>query len=125
MNIIDIINDSNNLTEASVLVSFDIVNMFPSIDNVSSLETVSETLENRETAFPPAECILKALKLCLECNNSAFNEKLHLYEDGTAIGPHISCSYSNIAVYRFDLKTLSYIYKVLCWKRFRDDIFAV
>ena len=36
--------------------------MFPSIDDVSSLETVSETLENRETDFPPA----------------GFNEKLQL-----------------------------------------------
>ena len=28
-------------------------------------------------------------------------------------------------MYRFDLKALSYKAKVLCWKRFRDDIFAV
>ena len=37
----------------------------------------------------------------------------------------MSCSYSNIAMYRFDLKALSYTPQVLCWKRFRDDIFAV
>ena len=37
----------------------------------------------------------------------------------------MSCSYSDIAMYRFDLKALSYTPKVLCWKRFRDDIFAV
>ena len=29
------------------------------------------------------------------------------------------------AMYRFDLKDLSYTPKVLCWKRFRNDIFAV
>ena len=125
LNIIDMINDSNILTEDSVLVSFDIVNMFPSIDNVSGLEAVSEILENRETEFPPADFILEALKLCLEYNNCVFNEKFHLQEDGTAMGPHISCSYSGIAMYRFDVKALSYTRKVLCWKRFRDDIFAV
>ena len=75
--------------------------------------------------FPLAECILEALKLCLEYNNSAFNEKFYLLEDGTAMRPHMSCSYSDIAMYRFDLKALSYTPKVLCWKRFRDDIFAV
>ena len=32
LNIIDMINDSNILTEDSVLVSFDIINMFLSID---------------------------------------------------------------------------------------------
>ena len=120
LNIIDTINDSNILTE-----DFDIINMFPSINNVSGLEAVSEILENRETDFSPAECILEALKLCLECNNSVFNEKFYLQEDGTAMGPHTSCSYSDIAMYRFDLKALSYTPKVLSWKSFRDDIFVV
>ena len=58
LNIIDMINDSDILTEDSVLVSFDIVNMLSSVDNNSGLEDVSEILENRETNFPPAECIL-------------------------------------------------------------------
>ena len=65
LNIIDMINDSNILTEDFFLVSFDIVNMFLSIDNVSGLDAVSEILENRETDFPPVECMyrfdLKAL----------------------------------------------------------------
>ena len=77
-NIIDMIDDSNVLTEDSVLVSFDIVNMFPSIDYISGLEAVSEILHNREADFPPAECILEALKLRLECRNSVFNEKFYL-----------------------------------------------
>ena len=79
------------------MFSFDIVNMFPSID----MEAVSEILENRETDFPPTECFLDTLKLCLECNNSLFNDKFYLQEDVTAMGPHISCSSSDIAMYRF------------------------
>ena len=75
LNIIHMINDSSILTKDSVRVSFDIVNMFPIVDNVSALEAVSEILENRKSDFPPAECILETLKLCLECNNSVFNEK--------------------------------------------------
>ena len=116
LNVIDMINDSNILFEDSVLVSFDIVNMFPSIDSFSTLEAVSEILENRETDFPPSECNLEALTLCLECNNSVFNAKFYLQENGTAMGPHMSCSYSDIAMYRFDLKALSYTPKVWCWK---------
>ena len=41
------------------------------------------------------------------------------------MGPHLSCFYSDIAMNRFDLKAVSYIPNVLCWKRFRDDIFAL
>ena len=125
LNIIDEINNSNVITEDSVLVSFDIVNMFPSIDNVSGLQAVSEILENRENDFPPSECILEALKLCLECNNSIFDKIFYLQDDGTAMGPHMSCSYSDIAMYKFDCKALEYRPKILCWKRFRDDIFSI
>ena len=51
LKIIDMVNGSNILTKDSVLVSFDIVNMFLSISNVSGLKAVSEILENRETNF--------------------------------------------------------------------------
>ena len=97
--------------------------MFSSID-VSGSEAVSEILENRETNFPPVECILDALKLCLKCNNSVFNGKFYLQEDGTTMAPHMSCSYSDVALHRFNLKALCYKPKILCWNRFRDDIFA-
>ena len=51
LKIIDMVNGSNILTKDSVLVSFDIVNMFLSISNVSGLKAVSEILENMETNF--------------------------------------------------------------------------
>lgn len=63
-------------SEDSVMVSFDVFNTFPIINIVSDLEAVSGILENKETNFPPAEGIFEALKVCLECNNSAFNEKI-------------------------------------------------
>ena len=37
----------------------------------------------------------------------------------------MSCSFSDIDMYRFDLKALRYTPKLLCWKTFRDDTFAV
>ena len=60
LDIIDDINNNNMITDSSILVSFDIVNMFPSIDNISGLEAVEilkswlEILSNRESGFPPA-----------------------------------------------------------------------
>ena len=51
LKIIDMVNGSNILTKDSVLVSFDIVNMFLSVSNVSGLKAVCEILENRETNF--------------------------------------------------------------------------
>ena len=54
-----------------------------------------------------------------------FDNVFYLQENGAAMGPHMSCSYSDIAMYRFDFKALNYRPGVQCWKRFRDNIFCL
>ena len=99
--------------------------MFCSINNISGLKAVKSILDARQDQFPPTACNIEAFKLCLECNNSIFNNKHFLQSDGTAQGSHISCSYSDIAIQYFDVKALEYTPATICWKRFRDDIFIV
>ena len=125
LTVIDQLNKSNTLTSDCSLVSFDIINMFPSIDNISGLKAVKSILDARQDQFPPTACIIEALKLCLECYNSIFNNKRFLQSDGTAQGPHMSCSYSDIAIQYFDVKALEYTPATICWKRFREYIFIV
>ena len=93
-NLLDIIDNINRmfLLANAILVSFDIVNMFPNIDNKSGLDHVKSVLLKRSTNTHPVECILEGLKLCLTCNNSIFNNGNFLQTDGTAEGPHMSCS---------------------------------
>ena len=73
---LDIIDDLNNLNlhPESVLVSFDIINMFLSIDNKMGINSVIKLLNKRECKNPPIQCVIQALiELCLNCNNSIFN----------------------------------------------------
>ena len=72
LNIIDNLNN-NCIPENAFLISFDVVNMFPSIHNESGIKSVERLLNTRCTLNPPTLCILEALRLCLECNNSIFN----------------------------------------------------
>ena len=102
----------------AILVTFDIVNMFPNIDNKSGLDAVKSALLKSSTTTPPVECILEGLELCLTCNNSIFNNRNFLQTDGTAQGPHMSCSYCDIAVSKFDTATLQYHFQPTFWKRF-------
>ena len=99
--------------------------MFASIDNISRLKAVKSILDARQDQFPPTTSIIAAFKLSLECINSIFSNKHFLQSDGTAQGPHMSCSYSDIAIQYFDVKTLKYTPATICWKRFREDIFIV
>ena len=102
--------------------------MFSSIDNISGLKAVKSILDARQDQFPPMACIIEALKLSLECKNTIFKNtifKHFLQSDGTAQGPHMSCSYGDIVIQYFDVKALEYTPATISWKRFRDDIFIV
>ena len=60
-NLLDIIDNINSmfLPANAILISFDIVNMFPNIDNKSGLDDVKSVLLKRSTNTYPVECILK------------------------------------------------------------------
>ena len=124
LDVTDYFNNSD-LPENSLSVSFDIVNMFPFIDNESGMKTVKEILSERQSKNPPTECILEALRLCLECYNSVFNDKNFIQTDGTAQVLHTSCSYSDTAMAHFHCKAGNYIFKTIVWKHFKDDVFFV
>ena len=83
----------NELPNDTILVSFDIVNMFPNIDNIKSIEALKLTLLNRLSQKPSTECIIVGLEICLYNNNSKFDHLLQT--NRTATGAENSCSYSD------------------------------
>ena len=124
LEIIDNINKSM-LSENSVLVSFDVVNMFPNIDNKSDLLSVKEALTDSNFDVDSTQCTVDALEICLTCNNSKFNDQSFLQTDGTAQGPHVSCSYADIAMAKNDFLASNFHLKPSVWKRVRDDTFVL
>ena len=107
---LDIIDNLNSLDLPlnSILVSFDIINMFPNIDNNLGLSSVKKYLNFCSKNIPPTNCLLETLELCLSCNNSIFNNENYLQTDGTAQGLHMSCSYADIAIADFDKEASEY-----------------
>ena len=128
---LDLIDEMNEggIPESAILVSLDIENMFPSIDNARGLQTIRERLE-KEEGFPlPTECIMEAIELILTNNNSKFNGTHYLQKNGTATGAKNSCSYSDLALEPIDeeiFKCKSTIFKeLLVYYRYRDDCFII
>ena len=72
LNIADDLNRNGSLYENFLLVGFDVVNMFFSTGNKMESKLVKNILLNRNDYTPPVECIIEALELCLNCNNSIF-----------------------------------------------------
>ena len=128
LEIIDELNE-NGIPENAVLVSLDIENMYPSIDNERGMETIRKRLD-REENFPlPTEHIIEALEIILTSNNSKFNSKNYLQKNGTATGSKNSCSYSDLALEPIDeeiFKAMTTIYKEIhTYYRYRDDCFLL
>ena len=116
---------NGNFYENCLLVSFDAVNVFPSINNKIGIKSVKNILLNRDNKLPPSECIIEALELRLNFNNSNVNKQHYLQMDGTAQDPHMSYSYSDFAMYSYNLTALSYVLAIKCWKCFHDDVFIL
>ena len=50
------------IPDNTILVSFDIVNLYPSIDNDRGIAVVRDALEARVNKSPSTDCIIKGLK---------------------------------------------------------------
>lgn len=128
LQIVDELNDVGIL-ESDLLVSFDIVNMFPSIDNKIGVERVRKKLLQFSEKFDvPVECIVEALEICLYKNCSTYQGQYWLQTDGTAMGPKNSCSYADIVAECVDLRVLEAkinFPELRSWFRFRDDTFVL
>ena len=61
LNIVYNLNRNGNLHKNCLLVSFDVVNMFPNIGNKMGIESVKNMLLNRDDNIPPVECIVESL----------------------------------------------------------------
>ena len=97
--------------------------MFPNIDNHLGINAITEALNSRTTNFPSTDCIVEAVKICLQHNNSQFKDENFLQIHRTAMGPRNACSYADIAMGVIDKKAKLGIIEPNLWWRYRDDIF--
>ena len=114
----------------TLLVSWDVIPMYPSIDNKVGLSSCKAALNRREQLSPSTDCLLEAIKITLECNNSTFTNKHYRQNRGTAMRPHNACSYADLAMTTIDhliLDTNNRPNDIIFppdWSRFRDDCFS-
>ena len=127
----DLINKIQNLNREkgplptkSLLVSWDVVAMFPNIDNNLGTSAVRMALDSRSEKFPSTDCIIEAVEICLQTNNCQFANCNFILKHGTAMGPKNACSYADLAMGRIDEKArFGGAIRPLPWWRYRDDIF--
>ena len=104
LNKIDQLNQNDPFPPGTLLVSWDVVSMFPNIKNNLGVKAVEEALNSRDTNFPSTKCILETVEICLNSNHSIFKDTNYLQIHGTAMGPKNACSYGDLAMGIIDQK---------------------
>ena len=123
LNKIKEINIAGPLPANTILVSWDVVAMFPNIDNNLGISAVSKYLNTREKQIPSTDCIVEAVTICLTSNNSQFNDAHFVQKHGTAMGHQNACSYADLAMGVIDEKAKTQgPVTPRYWWRYRDDI---
>ena len=100
----DITNELNSKTIPSntILGSFDITNMHPSIVNDSGIAAVRNALETRACKTPSTDCMIEGLDICLKYNNAKFSSQNLLQLNEAATGAPNSRSYTDLTVFNID-----------------------
>ena len=117
-------------SEGTLLVSWDVISMYPSINNEMGISACKRALDERIALSLSTECLLEAIKITLDCNNSSFNNKHYRQNRGTAMDSHNACSYADLAMTETDHKILNHddrpkdLVFPPDWSRFRDDCFS-
>ena len=120
------IKSIENIPEGSILVTADVVGLYPSIPHEAGLNALRETLESRENKFIKTEDLIKMARFVLKNNIFEFNGKVKQQISGTAIGTKFAPAYACIFMDKIEndfLKTQQNT--PLVWYRFLDDVFFI
>ena len=98
INKLEDLNAKGPFPEGSLLVSWDVVSMFPNIDNDIGISAVRRALNSRSVNIPSTDCLVEAVEICLRVNNWQFSGQDFVQKHSTAKGPKNACSYADLAM---------------------------
>ena len=104
INKLEDLNAKGPFPEGSLLVSWDVVSMFPNIDNNLGISAVRKALNSRSVNIPSTDCLVEAVEICLRVNNCQFAGQSFVQKHGTAVGRKNACSYADLAMGIIDEK---------------------
>ena len=120
INKLEDLNIKGPFPEGTLLVSWDVVSMFPGIS------AVRRALDSRSMNVPSTDCLVEAVEICLRVNNCKFSGRSFVQKHSTAMGPKNACSYADLAMGIIDEKAkFGGSLKSMLWWRYRDDVFDI
>ena len=110
----------------AILVTADVVGLYPNIPNSTGLNALGNMLEAREYKAVSTEDLVKMARFVKENNYFEFNGDVKKQISGRVIGTNFAPSYSCIFMDDLETKFLqSQSLPPLVWFRYTDDIFYI
>ena len=120
------LNDLGKLPENAILVTTDVVGLYPSIPHADGLEALLAKLKEREDKSIATEDLLQMARFVLKNNFFEFDSKIKQQISGTAIGRNFAPPNACIFMDKFETDFLTtQNLKPWVWLRCIDDIFLV
>ena len=114
------------IPQNSILVTADVIGLYPSIPHQGGLEALFEKLEERQDRTIPSNELVKMAEFVLKNNYFEFNSDIYHQKSGTAIGTKFAPPYACLFMDRVETEFLNKeLIKPWVWLRYIDDIFFV
>ena len=101
------LTDIDTLPEGAIMVSIDVVGLYPHIPHDEGLEAITHALNGRQNQEIPTNLIVDLAELVLKNNNFEFNGNHYLQTLGTAIGTKMAPAYANLFMDRLERTLIS------------------
>ena len=120
------IQDLSDLPESSILVSFDIVVLYPHIPHEEGTETMAECLETRDDKTVSTKSLCDLTSIVLNENYFKLSSKIYHQNLGTAIGTKFAPPYANLFMAGLEKRIFENSgYHSYLWLGFLDNIFCI
>ena len=125
----DFINQTKNLSTIpnnAILVTADVVRLYPSIPHEAGLRALREALEKQDKKCIPTEDLVKMAEFVLKNNFFESNSKIKLQVSGTTISTKFAPPYACLFMDKFEISFLeTQQLQPSVWFRNIDDIFCI
>ena len=116
----------SNIPDNAILVTVDVVGLYPSIPHEAGLRALREALDKQEIKCIPTEDLVKMAEFVLKSNYFEFNSKIKQQVSGTAIGTKFAPPYACLFMDKFETCFIeTQQLQPLVWFRYIDDIFFI
>ena len=120
------IKDLSDIPDDAILVSFDVVGLYPHIPHDDGLKFLKKFLDGRRDKSVSTESLIELAKLILKENYFELGDQIYQQILGTAIGTIFAPTYANLFMAGLESEIFDiYELQPLLWLRFLDDIFCI